>query len=107
MKTENTIAIEPVLDFFLKVYNATGWFIVFGGTLLILSFTPKDQLNRTRQNSSMNRKITKRAITQSERSTARTMKKRQLQQDEIATKRANNTSNGDFDNFLVENPHFF
>ena len=94
MKTENTIAIEPVLDYFLKDYNTPGWLIFFGGTLLMLSFTPKDQLNRTRQtNSSMNPKITKRAITQSERSTARTMKKRQLQQDQIATKRANNTSN--------------
>ena len=94
MKTENTVAIEPVLEFFLEDYNTPGWLIFFGGTLLMLSFTPKDQLNRTRQtNSSMNPKITKRAITQSERSTARTMKKRQLQQDEIATKRANNAPN--------------
>ena len=57
--------------------------------------TPKDQLNRTRsKNSSRNpKKITKRATTQSERTAARKVKRRQLQEDEIAAKRANNTPN--------------
>ena len=57
--------------------------------------TSKDKASRTRpKNSSMNPpKITKRATTQSARTAARKLKRRQMQQDEIAAKRANNTSN--------------
>ena len=57
--------------------------------------TSKDKASRTRpKNSSMNpTKITKRATTQSARTAARKLKRRQMQQDEIAAKRANNTSN--------------
>ena len=58
--------------------------------------TFKDQPSRNRpQNSLKNpKKISKRATTQSERTAARKIKRRQLQQDEIAAKRANYISNG-------------
>jgi len=57
--------------------------------------TSKDQVSRNRSNNSSRdpKKITKRATTQSERTAARKLKRRQMQQDEIAAKRANNTSN--------------
>ena len=57
--------------------------------------TSKDQASRTRPSKSSRdpKKITKRATNQSERTAARKLKRRQLQEDKIAAKRANNTSN--------------